>query len=360
MLGKDVGVASSEVVKRDGAALLLGPRGRYACAQVAGFVDDRVEVPFEPADEEGTRVLLGQLRSVDVASIAAFTDLIALLNPLGASVDAARYWQEPDDRDVLLQDPRIVTALEPIAHALAAAPAARWWWSPVDLNEQAIVRWLSQRRTRADRPQLTGTAERLEQLRSHTLTEEDVAARERPVAFDASYTGAWWSTPTHANITTTSRRLDPLPAVQLELVEDAMGWERARVAPVDVDQDRRVLEIRAPSDWTDLVDRFPLSVDRSRRHDWWRATGGTGPWQIPDWAAVGQHFDGVHLTVAGYLASAGCALATRAGQTVLAGFDPDLTYWLTDSLTQAAPTATWQRVEPDDAGHEWVLDPTIR
>ena len=350
-------MVSSAVVERDGSALLSGPRGRYVCAQAAMLVEGRLEVPYEAVGEDGTRVLLEQLRTLDAGSIEALIDPIALLDPLGASVDAARYWQEPDPRDVLLEDSRIVAALEPIAHALAAAPAARWWWSPVDLDEQAIVRWLWEKATRADQPQLIGTAERLQQLRRETQAEEADAARERATAFDANYSGSWWSTPLNANVTTTSRRLGALPAVQLELVEDAMGWERARVAPVQVDRNRRVYEINTSADWTDLVESYPLDVDRSRRHDWWRATGGTGPWQIPDWAAVGQAFDAVHLTVAGYLASAGRALPTRGGYTVLAGFDPDLTYWLADSLTQAAPTATWQRIEHDEDGHEWIREP---
>jgi hypothetical protein len=211
-----------------------------------------------------------------------------------------------------------------------------------------------QRRKTADRPQFAGTSERLQQWRHDTLVAEQEAAREWPTAYDTSYSGSWWSTPAHANITTTSRRLDRLPAVQLELVEDSMGWERARVAPVVTLPDRRVLEIVAPSDWTGLVDAYPLHVDRSRRPDWWRATSGTGPWQIPDWAAVSRDYDAVHLTVIGYLSSAGRALPTEKGQTVLAGFDPDVAYWLTDSLSQAGPPSTWRRSQMGDLEHEWL------
>jgi len=348
-------VAMPEDVERNVAALLLsGPRGRYVCAQVAQLADAKVDLPHDASDEAATSRLLDQLTGLDAEPISALVDPLVLMDSLGAAVDSVRYWQEPDERDELLHDPRIVAALEPLAHALAVAPAARWWWSPLALDEQATVGWLERRRKRADRPQWTGATQRLQQWRSETLADEARAARELPTAYDAHSTGSWWSTPLASTVITTSRRFDWLPAVQLELVEDALGWKRAQVAPAGVTPDPRVFEVAAPSDWINLVERYPLDVDRSRRHDWYRATGGTGPWQIPDWAGVSHDYDGVHLTVAGYLATAGRALSTRTGQTVLAGFDPDLTYWLTDSLVQAAPPTTWLRTQRDDDEHEWV------
>lgn len=145
---------------------------------------------------------------------------------LSRSVDSAMYWQEPHEENQILDDPLIVTALEPVARALAAAPAAHWWWSPADLEEQAITRWLD--REQAKRPEMVGVRDRLERWRSDTIAEEAQAGKERPAAFDASYSGSWWSTPVLANITTTSRRIGYLPAAaQLELVEDSMGWTSA-------------------------------------------------------------------------------------------------------------------------------------
>lgn len=96
----------------------------------------------------------------------------------------------------------------------------------------------------------------------------------------------------------------------------------------------------------------------ARRHHWWRATSGTGPWQIPDWSAVSGDYDAVHLGVAGYLSTAGRALPTRTGQSVLAGFDPDLTYWLTDSLSQPAPPTTWRRADRENDEYAWVRETT--
>ena len=103
----------------------------------------------------------------------------------------------------------------------------------------------------------------------------------------------------------------------------------------------------APGQWAGLVDRYPLDVGRSRRHDWWRATGLTGRWLIPDYAAVATDWDAIHVSVAGYLATAGVATpvgaaagsAAGAGaRTMLAGWDPDATWWLNDVLSLTGPS----------------------
>ena len=331
------------------AQLLSGPRGREVCARVALARTGDLNLP---QDQTQVATFIGRLGVVDSAALTALGDRLALVAPLARSVDSAMYWQEPHEENQILDDPLVVSALEPVARALALAPAAHWWWSPADLDQQAITRWMD--KGQAVRPEFTGARERLERWRSATIAEEERAAKDRPAAFDANYSGSWWSTPVLANIITTSRRIDGLPAAQLELVEDSLGWTRARVAAVRVRPDRRVFEITGPADWVELVERYPLDVDRSRRHDWRRATGGTGPWQIPDWSAVSQDYDGVHLTVIGYLGSAGRALPTQGGQTVLAGFDPDLTYWLTDSIIETTAPNTWQMRGGDDLGHQWV------
>jgi hypothetical protein len=51
---------------------------------------------------------------------------------------------------------------------------------------------------------------------------------------------------------------------------------------------------------------------------------------MPRWPAVARDWDGVHLSVAGYLATAGRALPVGAARTLLGGWNPDETYWLAD------------------------------
>lgn len=122
--------------------------------------------------------------------------------------------------------------------------------------------------------------------------------------------------------------------------EDSPGrsFTATRVIPAD---HARILEITATDDWAALCRDFPLEVTWSHRGDWYRTTGRdsreAGPWLIPDWSAVAQRWDAVHLTVAGYLNAAtrciavpGTYMATagKDAASVVAGWGPDVTYWL--------------------------------
>lgn len=138
-------------------------------------------------------------------------------------------------------------------------------------------------------------------------------------------------------LTMTSRSLPGLGAARLALVEDGLGWRRADVWPLTPTSGCRVYEITGPEAWSDLVVRHPMEVTASKRHDWWRTTGVDGTWFIPDWTRVAADFDAIHLTVTGYLTTAGRALPAGHGQTVLAGWSPDETYWLADVLTADGP-----------------------
>lgn len=136
--------------------------------------------------------------------------------------------------------------------------------------------------------------------------------------------------------------------VGLVLVEDEMGWRSARTWPVQPPPGARVYEVTHPGAWAALVERHPLAVTASRRHDWWRVTGWDGAWAVPDWEVVATEYDGVHLTVDGYLSAAGRAVpvavpGTRPVRTMLAGWDPDATWWLTDLLADLGQPTDWRR-----------------
>jgi hypothetical protein len=102
-----------------------------------------------------------------------------------------------------------------------------------------------------------------------------------------------------------------------------------------------------------MVGRYPVDVSKSRRHDWWRVTGWAGRWLIPDFGGVAADYDAVHLSIAGYLTTAGRALSVDDARTVLAGWDPDQTFWLTEVLTSAGPPNSW--VDLDDGRLGWTL-----
>ena len=62
---------------------------------------------------------------------------------------------------------------------------------------------------------------------------------------------------------------------------------------------------------------------------------------MPDWPAVCDDYDAVHLRVLGYLMCAGVALdLDDEAATVLAGWAPDATYWLDDMLESEARPST--------------------
>ncbi|HEU4674410.1 MAG TPA: hypothetical protein VFS29_00365, partial [Motilibacteraceae bacterium] len=244
-----------------------------------------------------------------------------------------------DDTDLGLAAPEVRGALRPLALALADALPA-WWSEPVDLDRQRVVAWVDPSLPPA--PALTGTADSLARWRRETVEGEARAREERPADVRANWSGAWWSTPAgSARPVETSRALDVVGAAGLVLVEDSLGWTAADCLPVEPTRPVRVHEVHGPADWVELVSRHPLEVTFSRRHDWWRTTGVDGRWLIPDWQAVSQDYDAVHVSVRGYLTTAGLPLQVGEGWTLLAGWEPDASWWLTDCLRAVGDTQRW-------------------
>ncbi|WP_202565735.1 hypothetical protein [Agreia sp. COWG] len=269
-----------------------------------------------------------------------------------ASVDSARYWQEPDGTDALAATDEVRDALTPISDAIASGDStssdlassrlASWWSEPVDLAGQFEVAW-------------EGGASRFAQV-STTLTQtvaawsekirsiERRAQSERSSDPTARFSSDWWSTPGFGFPVTT--RVPPAwgSPVGLWLVEDGLGWSEADVRRVTVTRSPRVFEIAAASDWAELCTRFPIEVTAQKRHDWYRTTGRDGAWVMPDYTAVAEHYDAVHLTAAAYLTAAGDAIPVGDGAaSVIAGWAPDETYWLTDAATAPRDPAGWTR-----------------
>jgi hypothetical protein len=240
------------------------------------------------AGPRGRRLCLSAARSAEPAELAQEADELRMLALLAEAVDAAAYWQPPDEEDVAAEAPEAREELLPIAQERQAA--------------------------------------------------------SRAAESSAPWSGPWWSSPANSGLPRTRRALDGLGSVGLVLEEDGFGEAEAGVIPVRARDGLRVREIRGPEDWTALVAAHPLDVSLSRGHDWWRATGQDGPWFIPDWESVAADVDAVHLTILGYLTTAGRALPMGdAARTVLAGWNPDETFWLTDALVADGGPASWSR-----------------
>src|SRR5258708_36825054 len=128
----------------DAEDLLAGPRGRGLCWSVVDPADhpgwDRVQDAAGAGDLTG---LPGELAAfvaqTDLASIAAETGEMELLAAVGASVDAAMYWQEPDGEDLALASQAVREALLPVARAATPAPAAPWWPTPAPRPPRACA-----------------------------------------------------------------------------------------------------------------------------------------------------------------------------------------------------------------------------
>ena len=77
---------------------------------------------------------------------------------------------------------------------------------------------------------------------------------------------------------------------------------------------------------------------------------------VPDWPEVAQEYDAVHLTVSGYLTTAGRAVPVSDGvASVLAGWGPDETWWLTDVRGDGGGEARAQGWVRRETG--WTTDP---
>ncbi len=251
------------------------------------------------------------------------------------------WWQEPDAEDVLLGTVIPPALLVRIATAVAAAPGVRtllaaapsprpwavtpdapgWggpgWGDPARRADDVLAEW---------RRDLLGE-------RSHG-TEDPVGA---PIS------GTWWTTPPAGLLDTTTER-DGRGPLGLWAVEDDPGWERAAVAPAAVDPSARIAVVDDADDWAALCRSAPIDVTATtRRHDWYRATGRDGDWVVPDWAAIAERFDAVHLTLRGWLRASGTAVPIGdTTASVIAGWTPDTTVWLRDPRPSLGAATHWR------------------
>ncbi len=253
------------------------------------------------------------------------------------------YWQGPDGDDLLCALPEVRDALARVADHLVASPHVQAWDAPLDASDQWHLVWDGRVLPRPD----------LSRWRAAVRAGDEQAARERPADPTASWSGEWWSTPPHGLVVTTGTFGDAGP-VGLWLVEDFSGARVVEAQRVAIDPAARVFEVAGPEDWAELCRRFPLEVTAEKRHDWYRVTGRDGRWVIPDWSAVADRFDGVRLGIGGYLRAATMAIPVDDDTaSVIAGWGPGSTYWLTDVAHPHGEGVRW-RFSPSDP--RWVRE----
>ncbi|WP_345472631.1 hypothetical protein QMQ05_02165 [Glutamicibacter ectropisis] len=96
-------------------------------------------------------------------------------------------------------------------------------------------------------------------------------------------------------------------------------------------------------------------MTEQKRHDWYHVTGRDGAWVIPDWLAVSRKYDAVHLSIGAYLELAGGSLTVDdTYATLIAGWDPDTTYWFIDTLREAEQVQHWNCLDVNSEDEHWV------
>ncbi|MFW6195025.1 MAG: hypothetical protein ACOC5M_00705, partial [Chloroflexota bacterium] len=89
----------------------------------------------------------------------------------------------------------------------------------------------------------------------------------------------------------------------------------------------RVYEIAGPEDWHALCLRYPVEVGETAARDLRKRWPGADR-LTPDWQAVANDWDGVHLSLGGLLTAAQVVNRTPAGWSVQWGWECELTVWL--------------------------------
>lgn len=317
----------------------------------------RTEMAADKADP--SRLLRTLTECIEATKLPTPTrsDLVTLL---AGQVDSARYWQHPDGTDYAAANPAVRNALAPMAQHLA--PLCTWMEAPVD-REQA---WTTSGFQQEERD-LIGVAAGL--VRARVEVGESEGAHHSTKTTKKEVRGEWWSWLGHPPATTGLAGSDDHPGpLRLYCEEDGFrdSDEEINARRILVSDTDRVLEIRTTDDWAQLCAEFPLEVTKSYRGCWADATGrdclhpedGTDPgWVIPDLAAAAEKYDGVHLTIAAYLACSGTAISVPPsrghpnGASVIAGWNPDETVWLSDRTV--LETQRW-RMGDDDVEPEYV------
>lgn len=306
------------------ADLIASPKARWALAWLAAATaQDPRPVDFHDAATARLRATrLHELRG----------NVEGLVAEVHSRVEDWRYqrtpWAEASRMPHGVPASRAVTDLGPqegyrrVATALGKAPAAQWWWKPLRRDSQV---WIC-----------------AEPIR-----------RARGLPFRTSY-GHHWDATAPAAAFTTSTGLPRLPA--MALLADQNRHPAARTDPstlsawrVPVKLDARVAEIHSPIDWLRLVQRYPSHrTDRCLAPQLDQAWPGTSLARAIDWQALSRDYDGVHLSVAGWLTASSqiLALDNSRGHTFCEGWPTEASVWFRPVFT-----GEFERLSPDEFGH---------
>lgn len=326
-----------------GDAVVVGGEEVLVSRSYMSVLSDGISEVAEPVWHATPTDVANEL---DALALPQVTESL-LRNAVARSVDAARYWQEPDPEDELLAAPEVCVSLRRIADHVCASTLVSWWNAPLAIADQWAVGWAG---GSFPEPGCCADSLAIFHREASVATELDRGDLE----FSPAMSGEWWSIP--LNVPASSRPCGDGSPCGLWWVEDSFGEEAAAARRVAVPSDSPIYEVNCAEAWARLCAEFPLDVTASRRYDWYRVTGRDGAWALPDWQAVAREYAGVHLTVGAYLSSATTAIPVVVGgepaASVIAGWNPDWTIWLSPRVRYSTETVEWERRDSETSS-EW-------
>ena len=184
--------------------------------------------------------------------------------------------------------------LEPLARAVVAHEASRWWTEPFDSERQILVLsrapvWKS---TTAFKPNARLEDSLQRPIRSHT----------------------------------TATLHGDLSCVDVAMLRHVWEWEvpdNYQRRRAEIGENPAVFEVGSPADWHALCVQAPRPNQASESPTN-RVT------IVPDWERLAGVYDGVHFSFAGLLTAPFVLEESPAGRTMLWSWDAAFTTWITD------------------------------
>lgn len=209
-----------------------------------------------------------------------------------AAVDEVTIWRGDHEaivRDALNQGER----LRELARAVLAEPAAGWWFAPLDREAQLWVSPLE----RADTP-------------PHPVVPDRV-----PLGWEHYAQKPIWGLFTSTEVDGSCSQLVAGGDLGSDLRPPLACYR------MTVNGSARVFEVDGPDAWHELCARYP--------------NPGHAEPLVPDFAAMAEDWDGVHLTLGGLLTAEQVRITGPSGWSGLWGWEAEQTVWLRSVFDEA-------------------------
>jgi len=204
-----------------------------------------------------------------------------------------------------------------LAEALVREPGVERWWAPLDRNRQV---WIE--------PESHIDLARLDPFPTpdRPPTRHEVYAQHPEVSV------------------TTSTEVDGWTSQLADLVSGFGDWHMdypARRARVRISRDARVFEVVGAEDWHRLVVEHGVrsQPDQTVHPDIDDQPWGANDGLVPEWRSVAGAWDGVHLTLWGYLTATQVRVMSEAGWSELWSWEGEQTTWLRPVFDEVVPMA---------------------